>query len=383
MKNELENVEKLQEIIVKQAQEINYLKEKLDYLIRQKYSSKSEKFPFNQPSLFDEYNQDSKEEIIVEEDTEVIEYSRKRGGRKKAPASLPRVRVEHDIPEEDKICSCGDKMHLVKELISEQYDIVPARFQVVENVRLVYACRCGAKPKTTPVPPMILPKAQITPSFLATLAVQKFEDALPLHRQAKIFKHRFGTPFSDTTLSNWIIKGSTALKPIIELLHQKLLDNEYIQADETTLQVLKEKNKQASQKSYIWLGVGMDRYPIVYMHYAHSRSANIASNLFKGFSGYLQSDGYAGYNSIVAQEDIIQLGCLVHARRKFADILKSTKSDQTSKTYAQEAVTLIQKLYKIEKTIKEEPPDIKQTIRQEQAKPIINTLRAWIDKYLQ
>ena len=384
MKNEPIDNEKLQEIIVQQAheidsqqQEINYLKEKLDYLIRQKYSSKSEKFPSNQPSLFDEDNQE--EIVVVEEDKEVIEYSRRKGGRKKAPPSLPRVRVEHDINEEDKICSCGDTMHLVKELVSEQYDIVPARFQIVQNVRFVYGCRCGAKPKTTPVPPMILPKSQITPSFLATLAVQKFEDALPLHRQAKIFKNRFGVPFSDTSLSNWIIKGSMALKPIMELLQQKLLENEYIQADETSLQVLKEDNRKATQKSYLWLSVGMDKYPVVYMHYANSRSADTPTTLFKGFRGYLQSDGYAGYNAITKQEGITQLGCFAHARRKFADIIKSNKSDLESKAYAKEAVTLIQKLYKIEKAIKAEPPNIKYKARDEQAKPIIDKLRAWID----
>lgn len=85
----------------------------------------------------------------------------------------------------------------------------------------------------------------------------------------------------------------------MELLYQRLLDNEYIQADETSLQVLKEDNRKASQKSYLWLGVGMDRYPVVYMHYANSRGANVPNTLFKGFRGYLQSDGYAGYNSIV------------------------------------------------------------------------------------
>ena len=103
-------------------------------------------------------------------------------------------------------------MHRIKELVSEQYDIVPARFQIIENVRFVYGCRCGAKPKTTPVQPMILPRSQVTASFLATIAVQKFEDALPLYRQAKIYKNRFGVPFTDTTLSSWMIKGSEALK---------------------------------------------------------------------------------------------------------------------------------------------------------------------------
>jgi len=289
------------------------------------------------------------------------------------------VRVEHDISEADKVCSCGCQMHRMKELVSEQYDIVPARFQIIQNVRFVYACRCGVEPKSTPVPPMILPKSQVSPSFLATIAVQKFEDALPLYRQAKIFKKRFGVPFSDTTLSNWMIKGSEAIEPIMDLLKLKLLDNAYIQADETTLQVLKEQNKKATQKSYIWVGIGMDRYPVVYMKYANSRNSSVPTALFTGFGGYLQTDGYAGYNQVVTQEGMTQLACWAHARRKFVDIIKSSVSDEKSKRYANEAVILIKKLYSIERDSKAEPPDIKYKIRQEKSYPIINTLRDWIN----
>lgn len=292
---------------------------------------------------------------------------------------MPRVRVEHDIDEAEKICSCGCKMHVMKELVSEQYDIVPARFQIIENVRFVYGCRCGEKPKTTPVPAMIIPRSQVTASFLATVAVQKFEDALPLYRQAKIFKNRFGVPFTDTTLSSWMIKGSEAIKPVIDLLKLRLLENEYIQADETTLQVLKEANRKASQKSYIWLGIGMDKYPVVFMKYADNRSATVPIEIFTGFNGYLQTDGYRGYNEVVQQENMTHLGCWAHARRKFADIVKSSKSDEISKEYASKAIILIRKLYKVEKEIKDDPPEIKFKIRQEKSLPIINTIREWIN----
>jgi len=376
MKDELITTDKLLEIIANQAKEINSLKEKIDYLLRQQFSSKSEKFNPNQLSLFDEYE----EKIEIEMDEEVkIEFTRKKGGRSSPSKDLPRVRVEHDIHEEEKICSCGDKMHRLREVISEQYDIVPARFQIIQNVRFVYGCRCGTAPLTTPLAPFILPQTQVTASFLATVAVQKFEDALPLYRQAKIYKNRFGVPFSDTTLSNWMIKGSQRLKPFMNLLLGRLLQNDYIQADETTLQVLKAHKGKATKKSYIWMGVGMDRYKVVYMHYATNRSATVASALFKDFSGYLQTDGYAGYNSVVQTEGMTQLACWAHARRKFADIIKSGVSDTQSKMYAQEAITLIQKLYKIEKEIKEDPPDRKYIIRKEKSEPIIDTIRAWLD----
>jgi len=385
MNQEINSIKKLQEIIIKQAQEnsvqkeeIEYLKEKIDYLIRQQFTSKSEKFNSNQPSLF--AIDDNEESIPVEEDEKIeITFKRKKGGRTSPPKDIPRVRVEHDIGDKDKICSCGDIKHRIKEIVSEQYDVIPAKFQIIQNVRFVYGCRCGAKPITTSLAPFILPKTQVTASFLATIAVQKFEDALPLHRQAKIYKNRFGMPFNDTTLSRWMISTSVALTFFVQRLKDRLLQNNYIQADETTLQVLKAHKGKATKKSYIWMGVGMDRYKVVYMHYTDNRRAEVATKLLEGFSGYLQTDGYAGYNSVVQTNSITQLACWAHARRKFADIVKSGVSDSKSKVYAQEAITLIQKLYKIEKEIKDNPPDKKYLIRQEKSQSIIDDIRVWLD----
>jgi len=383
MKVEGITIEELLKLVQKQEQEIGkkdieikYLKEKIDYLIRQLYHPKSEKLKDNTPSLFEDIG----ESVPVEEDKEIeITFKRKKGGRTTPPKDIPRVVVEHDLSEEDKICKCGCKMHKIKEIVSEQYDVIPAKFQIIKNVRYVYGCKCGSKPKTSQLEPTILPRAQVTPSFLATIAIHKFEDSLPLHRQAKIYKKRFGMPFTDTTLSNWIIQGAKALQPVIELIRNRVVQNNYIQADETTLQVLKENNKKATSKSYIWLGIGMDRYKAVYMKYSDNRKSNVASSMFKGFNGYLQTDGYRGYNQVVVDENITHLGCWAHARRKFADIIKSGKSDEDSKKYAKEAVTLIQKLYKIEKEIKEDPPDIKVKTREEKARPIVNNIKEWID----
>ena len=382
-KSTVDIIDEYKRIIAEQNKVIDVLKkkitnleEKIDYLIRQQFCTKSEKIEHNQPTLFD--TPDTKIEVVEEEEIEIA-FKRKKGGRRTPPKDLPRVRVEHDIDENEKQCSCGEKMFRIKEIVSEQYDIIPAKFQIIQNVRFLYGCRCGAKPKSTPLKPFILPKHQVTASFLAAVVVQKFEDALPLHRQAKIYKNRFGVPFNDTTLSNWIIKSAKVLTPFSDLLKERLLQNEYIQADETTLQVLKEKGKKASAKSYIWLGRGEDRYKVVYMHYANNRNAQTPADLFCGFNGYLQTDGYSGYNKLVSSANITQLGCWAHARRRFADILKSSVSDKESKALANEAVILIRKLYKIEKEIKDDPPDKKTHIRKEKSKYIIDTIEAWKD----
>jgi transposase len=375
-------LEKSSKIITQQQHHIKLLEEKIDFLVRQKFTSSSEKFPDNHPSLFDE------ESVQIESvnDTEIEEIKvvrKKKGGRTTPPASLPHVRVEHDLQENEKVCSCGCDMKRIKEIVSHQYDVIPAKFQVIKNVRFVYACSCGcgSKVKTSKLTAQVLPRHQVTPSFLATIAVQKFEDSLPLERQAKIYKQRFGVSFTSSTFSNWIIKASKLrLEPLIGRLNEIQMQSDYIHADETTLQVLKEEDKKPQSKSYIWLKVSNDIHPIVLMHYSSNRAASTALTLFNGFTGYLQTDGYPGYNSVANKENVKQLGCWAHARRKFADIIKSTVSDQQSKQLSKEAVNYIAQLYKVEKEIKNDPPDLKKQIREEKSKPIIRHIYNWIDE---
>ncbi len=372
------------DIIIEQNNKtITELKQRLDYLLRQKFASSSEKHPLNQGSLFQE------EEIAIEsiEDSEVeqITYTRqKRGNKKLPPETLPHIRVEHDLKEEEKVCSCGCGLKRINEIASCQYDIIPAQFRVIENVRFTYACssNCGAKPVISTLTPQVLPKHQVTPSFLATIAVEKFEDAMPLERQVKKYRQRFGVEFTSTTFSDWMIKASELrLQPLIDKLHTIQMKSNYIQADETTLQVLKETGKTAQQKSYIWLQASTDKYPIVLMNYSINRNEQTAESIFKEFTGYLQTDGYAGYNIVAKKEEVTQLGCWAHARRRFADILKSNASDAKSKKYAKELIEMVAELYTIEKEIKDSPPQIKKQLREEKSVPILNKIHAWCDTH--
>jgi transposase len=381
LQEKLELIEQKEKQIIQKDQQITLLQEKLDHLIRQRFASSSEKISSNQPSLFDT---EVTTPISQEEDKEEkITYVRKkRGGRSTPPESLPHIRVEHDLDEEQKVCSCGCALKRIKEIVSHQYDVIPASFRVIENVRFMYGCSCGSKPKTSQLTPQVLPRHQVTPSFLATIALQKFEDALPLERQAKIYKQRFGVAFTTTTFSEWMIKVSQLrLQPLIDRLHALQSQSDYIQADETTLQVLKEPSKKAQSKSYIWLKASKEEYPIVLMHYSSNRASSTADILFKDFQGYLQTDGYPGYNTIANREGVTQLGCWAHARRRFADILKSGVGNKESKAYAKEAVDQIAKLYAIEKEIKSRPPDERYAIRQERSKPIIDQIRLWLDDH--
>ena len=370
------------DIITEKDKTIADLQQKLDYMLRQKFASSSEKFPSNQPSLFQDDDNLPTED---EPNTETIIFTRKKRGNKKLPPeSLSHIRVEHDLSDEDKVCECGCELKRIKEISSKQYDIIPASFRVIDNVRFTYVCssNCGSKPITSSLTPQVLPRHQVTPSFLATIAVEKFEDAMPLDRQVKKYKKRFGVEFTTTTFSNWMIKASELrLQPLINKLKTIQMNSGYIQADETTLQVLNEKGKTAKQKSYIWLTASTNKHPIVLMKYSSNRNEKTAEYLFSGFTGYMQTDGYAGYNIVANREEVTQLGCWAHTRRRFADILKSGVSDVTSKRYAQELVDMVAKLYKIEKNIKDDPPDKKKQAREEKSVQIINEIEQWCDKH--
>jgi len=388
MKQEAVTTESLIEIMNHQLDVIDEkdktiadLQQKLDYMTRQKFASSSEKFSNNQPSLFQE---DFFESIETKDDEEISYTRKKRGNKKLPPESLPHVRVEHDISEEEKICACGCELKRIKEISSKQYDIIPAEFRVIDNVRFIYTClsNCGAKPITSPLTPQVLPKTQVTASFLATIAVEKFEDAMPLDRQIKKYKKRFGVEFTTTTFSNWMIKTSELrLQPLIDRLNSIQMNSGYIQADETTLQVLNEKGKTAKQKSYIWLKASTDKNPIILMKYSSNRNEKTAESLFSGFTGYMQTDGYPGYNIVANKEGVTQLGCWAHARRRFADILKSGVSDAQSKKYSRELVEMLAQLYKIEKDIKDDPPDKKKSIREKESVQIINDIIEWCDEH--
>jgi len=167
-----------------------------------------------------------------------------------------------------------------------------------------------------------------------------------------------------------MIKSGTLLQPLVNLLKEQLVANNYIQADETSVQVLKEPNKKPTSKSYIWLyKTGIDSKGIAIYDYQPSRSGKHADDYLQDFSGFLQVDGYCGYDKLSKRPDVNIVSCWTHARRYFVDVAKSSK-----KSNAETCVNLIGKLYKIERQISNFAATEKIKIRQEKSKPIIDRL---------
>ncbi len=382
--------EKLKAIIMKLSSRVAALEEYVLLGRAKKYGASSEK-SVDQREMFNEAELSVvAEEVLTEQEAEREAQSnarsdkpKKKAGRKPLPATLPRVRIEHDVPETEQICDCGCQRIEIGEEISEQLDIIPAKVQVIVNVRKKYACKqCEAGVITAPLPPQPIPKSNASPGLLAHVATAKYQDGLPLHRQEAVL-NRSGVEIPRNTLASWMIKSGELIQPLINLLEDKLLAYPVMHCDETTLQVLKEPDKQASQKSYMWVRVGgPPTQPIRLFHYADSRRGEVVCHLLAGYEGYLQTDDYAGYNAVCAENSITQLGCWAHARRKFIDAQKASSSKHKKIGKADLAISLIGKLYAVETQIKEHSAEEKYIARQQQAIPILTAIRQWLDKTL-
>jgi hypothetical protein len=222
-----------------------------------------------------------------------------------------------------------------------------------------------------------------SPGLLAHITVSKYQDALPLHRQEQILQ-RIGVDIPRATLASWMIRCGQLVQPLINLLRDRLLDYDIVQMDETTVQVLKEPGKTAQSKSYLWLQRGgPPDEPVILFDYDPSRNQTVPRELLAGFAGYLQADGYSGYNGVVAEGSLIHVGCMAHARRKFSEAAKGQgKNPRQGK--AQQGLAWIQKLYRIEKQARTQqmsPPERK-AHRQQHAVPILAKLRTWLDDSL-
>jgi transposase len=311
-----------------------------------------------------------------------------RGKRNPLPKNLPRERVEHDLSDEEKICPKHQTlMDKIGENITEQLEFIPASMKVIENVTFSYKCPCcsnedtGDKIVRSQCAPQAIPKSMATATLLAQIATSKFQDALPLYRQEKIFA-RHGIQMNRTTMARWMIQVADLAQPLINLINDDLLANKVIGCDETPLQVLDEPNRHPQQKSYMWVTCSMDGPPAVLFNYYQGRSAKVAADLLSQFEGTIVCDGLKSYDAFANEREVQLAGCMAHIRRKFYAAEKMVKrADPKAIPRAKLPLDLIRDLYKLEKTLKDKPPNEVLEARQEISKPLMSKLKDWLDDH--
>jgi len=321
--------------------------------------------------------------------TEVRSFTRKKAGRKAIDPKLPREERIIDISEEEKTCACGSKMTRIGEETSEKLHIIPPKIIVERIVRPKYACRhCeGTEDEgrsavhIAPVEPSIIPRSIVSPSLLSTIMIQKYEDHLPFYRQEKQFK-RIWVTISRQDMANWQQKAYEKLAPLFKLLKEIIKSGPVIQMDESPLQVMGEEGRSDTQKSYMWLARGgPPGKAVVLYEYRETRAGEHAKKLLEGYSGYLQTDGYEGYDSAIKDmPGIIHAGCFAHVRRRFFEAEKISGQDGA----AREGLEYIRKLYHIERELRNEKKETNKTDeeflteRKSQVLPILNNFKEWL-----
>lgn len=348
--------------------------------------SEKMKFETGQMELFNEAEKTLSQTAKTEE-TEKITYTRRKG-RKRQHLDLsgfPSVDIVHDLPEAEKIHSCGRSMKQIGQEITQKVRIIPKQLLVENHIRPKYACECNGVDtegvegavRIAPLPPQMIEKSIATPSFLADVLVSKFSDALPFYRQEKIL-NRYGFEISRETLSRWAVKGYERAEVLADLMEEALLSESLISIDETTVQVLNEDGKKNESKSYMWVARGgPPGKPVILFRYSPSRSGGFVRKLLQDWEGILVCDGYGGYDSAGRDLKVRLAGCWAHARRKFVEILKATKGEG----WATEAVEQIRQLYLVEDEGWQGNLNFEgiRELRQRKAKPLLEEFKKWLD----
>ena len=377
-------IDDLQVQIKHKDQRINLLEEMIRALRQKQFGASSEKGQSEQLNLFNEAETDSEEALKAEvEEVTVPEYTRKKKKRVSIPQELPREEIIYDLPEDEKQCPHdGTALKCIGEEKSEQLDIEPARIKVLRHIRKKYACPCCEQYLVTArKPAQPIEKSIAAPGLLAYVATNKYCDGLPLYRQINGFK-RIGIELDRTTLANWMIKVGRLTQPLINRLQEMACEQSVLHMDETPLQVLNEPGKKAQSKSYMWVMATAHHQQasqnVILYHYSPGRSGETPKQWLTDFQGTLMTDGYEGYAGVCTENSLTRLGCWAHARRKFVDARRQQAKGKSGKS--DQALALIQKLYRIEQLARDKTADERHTIRQTQARPIIDKLKQWLEK---
>jgi transposase len=370
-------------VILAQAKRINLLEEYLRLATVQKFGASSEKLAF-QSDLFDE----AEIEVALEElEAQLPEEDRVRPQKKKRKRGfsdkLLRVQIQITLSDEEK--EGATKTFFTK--VKEELAFIPAQLKVLEywQEKAVFNTDGEERIVAARRPAHPLGKCFASTPLLAYIIASKYADGLPLYRLEGMLK-RYGGDISRANMAHWIIRLQGVFQPLINLMREVQREGNYLQADETRLQVLKETGKTAQSDKWMWvIRGGPPDKPSVLFEYDPSRAGAVAERLLDGFSGVLQADGYSGYSQVCQAAGITRIGCFDHARRKFVEASRAAQTRRSAKKAHQPpkadvALSKIRKLYAIEKSIKDLDNDKKKQARQTLSVPVLDDLKQWLEK---
>jgi len=338
-----QQLEQLQSTIADQEKHIRILLEELRLGRHRLFGKSSERWDKNQSWLF---KVPPRESEAPEPNPALAQADKMQSighGRERFPEHLEREVIELSVKEEERCCpDCGGKLQEFGEEITERGHFIPSRILVRRYVRKKYACAQGHTLKCAPLPAGVIEKSKYEPSVYAHVAVAKYADHIPLHRLSAMFK-RYGMKLSKSTLWQMVERVSAlAAKPIVEQMHKELLEQSHLQADETPITWVREKER-GSQTAYLYSYRWGEK---IVFDFALSRSRHGPLDFLGDWKGTLLTDGYAGYDEVSVRNRLVRAGCWAHARRKFDEAWKG--GDRKALV----ALRPIQRLFRIESALK-------------------------------
>jgi transposase len=378
------HIEELTKKLHSSERKLKMLQHQVDQLLRRVYGRRSEKLHPDQ-LMFDNLVLEAVEQSVAPleplgelpaaaqpKKKRPVKTKRNHPGRLPIPEHLERVEIILDIPEEEKICpETGKPLKRTGWEISEKLEYRPGKLLVNVYKRPKYASpdsiaseRVGVI--TAPMPDHPIDKCKADVGLVSQVIVSKFADHLPLYRQDGIFE-REGVTIPRATQTSWILQSYDAIRPIGEMLKQAVLESDILFTDDTPIP-LQVKGHGRVKKGRLWVYVrGDPEVPALTVYdFSPDRSKKRPLDFLGDYRGYIHADAYSGYDELFRKEGVIEVGCWVHARRKFDEAVSSRQKESTG------IMARIAQLYKVEAECSEMEPEDRYRYRQQHARPVID-----------
>lgn len=357
--------------------ELLYYKQELEKLKRMIFGSRSERFiPVSDGQL--KLGLDIENSETKPTETQEVTYTRTKSQKesKRIPVRAP---IPTYLPREEHVIEPENKTEGAKKIGEEVTEILeykPGKLYVIKYVRPKYVLPDEGGIVIGELPSLPIPKGNAGPGLLAHICISKFVDHLPFYRQAQQFK-REGVEIAESTINGWFSAVCTLLEPLYNKLREKVVQSNYIMADETPIQVLTNDKPGSSHKGYHWVYYS-PLEKLVCFEYQKGRGRDGPREFLKDFLGTIQSDGYTAYDAFEKPGEIVLLACMAHARRKFEEALGNDPEG------AGFVLTGMQALYETERQAKLLGLDFDQrkVLRIEKSLPVLNELEKWMKNKL-
>ena len=388
--SQAETIKKLTEQNESLQSRIKELTAQVAWLNRQLYGRKSEKLPVYNPNqlyLFADMPGENAQQTSEARDEAVEKITVTKGERRQERKN--RIMME-DLPVLEQVILTPDNLdrNLYKKIGEEVTRIVehkPGQLYIREIIREKWGLKdnTSTAPKgmggvlIAPMPLLPIYKGIAGASLLAEILLQKYEYHMPYYRQIKQYSHLGMKGLTESTVDGWFKQTIDLLKPLYEALKSEVMKADYVQADETTTPVINRDTHKAA-KEYLWMVRAVMERLVLFYYDQGSRAGAVIESLANryNFKGYLQCDGFAGYETAFkTNPDVHLVNCMVHIRRHFEQALDENRQ------IAEHALGEIQHLYRIEHMCDDAglSPDERKTKRQELSKPIMKAMKLWME----